>query len=199
MSAPDPLKSYRLYVAMFLLNLAVVIGVIYLLRRPEPREVLVTRQPMPPAPETAKITPSPIRVAISGAVMNPGTLQLPGTARLADALQMAGVMPAADLSALNLTSPLRDGDNIRVPERAPGPPPVNNLGASGVPAPAKININTASLAELDTLPGIGPALAQRILDYRSARGGFSTIQEIKDVNGIGDALFQDIKDKITVQ
>lgn len=199
MPAPDPLKSYRLYVAMFLLNLAVVVGIIYLLRRPEPRQILVTAPPTRPAPDSTATPLSPLRIAVSGAVIHPGTLELPGTARLADALQMAGLKPEADLSELNLTRSLQDGDKIHIPERAPGPPPASNLGAPGTPLPAKLNLNTATLAELDALPGIGPALAQRILEYRAAHGGFSTIQELKAVKGIGDALFDDIQERITVQ
>jgi competence protein ComEA len=209
MTTPDPLKSYRLYAAMFLLNLAVVIGVIYLLRREEPRRIAVTPPPTRPATNAAKKAAAQITVNVSGAVNQSGTIHLDSGARLADALQKAGVKPEADLSKLNLTLPLEDGAKIIVPPRAPGAPAVNNLTTSTLTpdtekspdalTSAKINLNTATLEQLDGLPGIGPVLAQRILDYRAQHGSFKTIEQVKEVKGIGDALFDEIKERITVQ
>lgn len=206
MPLPDPLKSYRLYVAMFLLNLAVVLGVIYLIRRDPPRPILVTQPPARPATTTKKIAPS-LSVTVGGAVNHPGTIQLDDPARLADALQKTGLQGDADVSALDLTRALKDGDTINVPTRASNPPAVNNLTATtpstaNTPIPAvtiKTNLNTATTAELDALPGIGPALAQRILDYRAQIGGFTSIEQLIDVRGIGDTLFNDLKELITVQ
>ncbi len=206
---PDPLKPYRLYVAMFVINLAVVIGVIFLLRRDEPREIVVTQPPTRAATSVAKKTVTQISVSISGAVNQPGTLQLDSDARLADALQKAGVKPEADLSKLSLTLALHDGDKINVPSRATNVPSANNLSASTAtpvaqnsPPPAfteKINLNTATLEQLDSLPGIGPAIAQRILDYRAEKGAFKSVEELKEVRGIGDVLFDDVKDRVTVE
>lgn len=194
---------------MFLLNLAVVVGVIYLLRREEPRSIIVTQAATRPATDVAKTAVTQITVKVSGAVNHAGTIELDGGARLADALQKAGVKPEADLSKLNLTLPLQDGAHIIVPGRAPGAPTGNTLTGSSLtpvaqnpsdaPASAKINLNTATLEELDRLPGIGPVLAQRILDYRSEHGSFETIEQVKEVKGIGDALFDQIKETITVQ
>lgn len=210
-SIPDPLKPYRLYVAMFLLNIAVVIGVIYLLRREEPRPVVITQPPTRPATTTANKTTKQISVTLSGAVKETGTLVLPGDARLADALQKAGVKPEADLSKLNLTLALKDGDKIVVPSHTASVPTANPL-ANATPsslqptktltapaATAKINLNTATLEQLDSLPGIGPALAQRILDYRNEKGGFKSVEELKEVRGIGDTLYSDIKDLVVVE
>ena len=198
MPLPDPLKSYRLYVAMFLLNLAVVLGVIYLLRREAPREILVT-QPLP-RPTTPAISKpiAHIMVLVAGAVNHPGTLELTSPARVADALQQAGLLPEADLSTINLTQVLQEGDTIRVPIRPAIAPAANDLAPGGASAVAKINLNTATLAELDGLPGIGPTLAQRILDYRAQIGGFTSIEQIVEVKGIGDTLFAEIKELVTV-
>lgn len=194
---------------MFVLNLAVVVGVIYLLRREEPRSIIVTQAATRLATDVAKTAVTQITVNVSGAVNHAGTIELDGGARLADALQKAGVKPEADLSKLNLTLPLQDGAQIIVPGRTPGAPTGNTLTGSSLtpvaqnpsdaPASAKINLNTATVEELDRLPGIGPVLAQRILDYRSEHGSFETIEQVKAVKGIGDALFDQIKETITVQ
>src|ERR1700682_2365353 len=112
MSLPDPLKPYYKYLLMFLLNLAVVAGVLYSLRRQEPHPVIVSR---PPTRPTLNRTPEPatlINVNIEGAVNGTGGLQLQEGARLADALQKAGVKPEADLSQLDLTETLHDGETI---------------------------------------------------------------------------------------
>ncbi len=209
---PDTLKSYRLYIAMFVLNLAVVIGIIALLYREPPRPVVVTAPPAR-APTNISKANTRIRVTVSGAVKEPGALELDGGARLADALQKAGLKPEADLSKLNLTLALKDGDKIHVPARAtdaaltkdnasaptnPAPPTSNASNAATPSAQTKLNLNTATLEELDALPGIGPALAQRILDYRSEHGGFKSVEELKEVRGIGDTLFAELKDLVTI-
>lgn len=208
---PDPLKSYRLYFAMFILNLAIVAGVIYLMYREPARPVVVT---VPPTRSARVESPGArIRVTVSGAVNAPGALQLGSDARLAEALQQAGVTSDADLSKLDLMRPLQDGDKIHVPAKkqvAANENPtalataarvsvVNTVPATTAQPEGKLNLNTATLEELDALPGIGTALAQRILDYRAQKGGFKTIEELKEVKGIGDKLFDDIKELITVQ
>ncbi|MCI0478893.1 MAG: helix-hairpin-helix domain-containing protein [Anaerolineales bacterium] len=209
---PDSLKPYRLYIAMFLLNLAVVVGVIALLYREPPRPVVVSSPPTRVPTNVSKIT-TRIHVTVSGAVNQPGAIELDGDARLADALQKASVKPEADLSKLNLTLALKDGDKIHVPARATDAAPTKNIApaptnpalptssASNAATPAaqtKLNLNTATLEELDALPGIGPALAQRILDYRNEHGGFKSVEELKEVRGIGDTLFGELKDLVTV-
>ncbi len=211
MSTPDSLKPFRLYIAMFLLNIAVVIGVIYLLRREEPRPVVVTQPPTRPATSTANKTVKPISVSVNGAVNQPGTLELTSDARLADALQKAGLKPDADLSKLNLTLALKDGDKINVPSRASSVPTANTIASAATSAPqpttistptpatAKVNLNTATLEQLDALPGIGPAIAQRILDYRNEKGGFKSVEELKEVRGIGDALYNEIRELVAVE
>jgi competence protein ComEA len=208
-SVPDSLKPYRLYFAMFVLNLAIVIGVIYLLSREPARPLVVT---VPPTRAAKSETPVPITVIVSGAVNHPGEIELPSGALLAEALQKAGVKAEADVSKLNLTRPLQDGDKINVPSQAPtvsaakSPPTANSPSVAPTTAltPAalpthKLNLNTATLEELDALPGIGSALAQRILDYRAQKGGFKSIDELKEIRGIGDTLFNQIKGLVTVE
>ncbi len=198
---PEQLRPYRLYMLMFVLNLAVLIGVIYLLRRPEPRVIAITT----PAPR-ATATVALIQVQVNGAVLQPGVYKLPSTSRVSNALDTAGgPRPEADLAKLNLARKLNDGELISVPTRAPTR---QATAAASEPSPrvstgttpqAKVNLNTATVEELDKLPGIGPALAQRIVDYRNQKGSFKKIEEVKNVKGIGDSLFNDIQDLVTVE
>lgn len=207
-SVPDTLKAYRAYIAMFVLNLAVVAGAIYLLNDKPARPVVVTLPPTRAA-RPGTLT-APIRVTVSGAVNSPGSLQLAGGALLAEALQRAGIKSEADLSNLDLMRPLQDGDKITVPVGTRAAANENRAvpttavrGSTGIAVTAapgsKLNLNTATLQELEALPGIGITLAQRILDYRAQHGGFKTIDQILEVKGIGAKLFDDIKELITVQ
>lgn len=205
---PAARPSYRPYILMFVLNLAIVAGILYLLRRETLRPIVVT-QPSPRAGSTAASPQvAQISVVVTGAVKRPGTLNLDSTARLADALQNAGgVRPEADLSQMDLTQALHQGDQITVPFRSSPAPAINNLvsatpaaGTADPPvASGKVNLNTATLEQLEALPGIGPALAQRILDYRSAYGDFERIEQLKEVRGIGDAIYGELQNLVTVE
>ncbi|MQL52846.1 ComEA family DNA-binding protein [Desulfofundulus thermobenzoicus] len=160
-----------------------------------------------------------IVVHVIGAVERPGVYRFSPGARVEDAVNKAIARPEADLSRLNLAAPLVDGKQVMVPEKqvaapgvaaavAPGTGSGNqgdrNPFASSSPARAPkggsqpVNINTADQKELETLPGIGPSLAQRIIQYRETNGGFKVPEDIKNVSGIGDKRYEQLKDLIVV-
>ncbi len=134
-------------------------------------------------------------VHVAGQVVNPGTYKFSSDKRVDDAIKEAIPLPDADLDSLNLAELLKDEQRIFVPSLVVQE---NTKGVSSSQGNDLININSAEQAELETLPGIGPTLAQRIIEYREVNGGFKTIEEIKSVSGIGDKRFEDIKDKITI-
>ncbi|MGI6405358.1 MAG: ComEA family DNA-binding protein [Syntrophaceticus sp.] len=112
-------------------------------------------------------------------------------------------MADADLNALNLARRIVDGEMIRVPKEGDAVTPDGNSTESGILATqeqlgGKININTASVAELDTLPGIGPAIAQRIIDYRTTHGPFRSSEDLLKVSGIGEKRYEQLKDLIAI-
>ncbi|WP_328743669.1 helix-hairpin-helix domain-containing protein [Gulosibacter sediminis] len=145
-----------------------------------------------------------VLVHVAGAVNAPGVYELAAGDRVIDAIEAAGgVTDAADAEQLNFARPLVDGEQIYVPE--PGEaPPVGSSDSGGGSAGGGgssgglINLNTASATELETLPRIGPAMSQRIIDYREQNGGFTSIDQLKDVAGIGEATFDGLKELVTV-
>lgn len=144
-----------------------------------------------------------MRVYISGEVARPDVYELPSGAILLDAVNAAGgFSEEANREIVNLALPLSDGMHVHVPGNAEeGALPVVSGGiVPGSDSPGTpININTASLEELDRLPGIGPSIAQRIIDYRQENGSFTAIEEVQNVSGIGPAKYEEIKDLITLQ
>ena len=177
------------------LFLAIVGGVAALVwNRPAPVEIVV----IPPAPTATAAptqTPAPVRVYVSGAVNRPGVYTLPWGALAQDALVAAGgAQASADLRRVNLARALRDGDQVDVPEQGTVSAPAESVERIG-----PVNLNTATLEELDSLPGIGPALAGRIIAYREANGGFSSVEQIVEVSGIGATLLERLVDYLTVE
>jgi competence protein ComEA len=146
-------------------------------------------------------------VHVAGAVQLPGLYKLPGGSRVADAVNLAGgPTHEGNTDALNLAALLKDGDKVVVPAKTSGSPQPFASGmlpgepnASPSAGIGKINLNTANQAELEDLPGIGEILAQRIIDYRTQRGPFRTIEDVKEVSGIGDKRFEAICELITVE
>ena len=145
-------------------------------------------------------------VAVSGKVRRPGVVTVPAGARVIDVLKAAGgPLPGADLGMLNLARKVADGELVAVgvPASAPGAPAAVGGAApsAGEPtggAAGPIDLNTATLAELDTLPGVGPVLAQRILDWRTQHGQFASVDQLSDVPGIGDARLAQLRDLVRV-
>jgi competence protein ComEA len=138
-------------------------------------------------------------VAVGGKVRKPGLVRLPPGARVADALQAAGgAAPGVDVAPLNLARKVTDGELIMVGVAAPPGAVAAAPPAPGQPGAGPVNLNTATLAELDGLPGVGPVLAQRILDARTAQGGFRAVGDLRQVDGIGAARFEQLKDLVTV-
>jgi competence protein ComEA len=127
-------------------------------------------------------------VDVAGAVKRPGVFRLPAGSRVEDALQRAGgPTRRADLSQVNRAAKLEDGRQVLVPVRAPAAAAGSAAAPASTTAPAPpINLNTATLEQLDTLDGVGPATAQKILDYRQAHGGFGSVDELDQVPGIGE-------------
>lgn len=169
------------------------------LKRPDPGPALmtITLQPRPTL-DPATPTPALINVYVSGAVYKPDVYPLPLGSLVKDAVAKAGGATVdADLDHVNLALKLSDQMQVYVPRKGEAvATPNSRSGSAAITAP--ININTATLEELDRLPGIGPSIAQAIIDYRTANGPFKTIEDINNVKGIGDALFAKIKDSITV-
>ncbi|MGI5236533.1 helix-hairpin-helix domain-containing protein [Dactylosporangium sp. CA-139066] len=137
-------------------------------------------------------------VSVTGRVHRPGLVRLPAGSRVADAIEAAGgVLPGVDLTGVNLARKVVDGEMIAI-GITPPPGAVTGAGGGGGTAGGPVNLNTATTAELQTLPGIGEVLAQRIVEYRDRHGGFRAVTDLRQVEGIGDAKFQQLKDRVTV-
>lgn len=157
--------------------------------------VLVDRLDRPPL-VLADATMPTIAVQIDGAVSTPGVYPLPAGARLSDLVRGAGGLTAdADVADINLAARVGDGERVEIPtllDGTPAAPP------SGTEAPPVININTATVDELDRLPGIGPVLGERIVDYREQNGPFASLDEVANVEGISTRLLDELRPYITL-
>jgi competence protein ComEA len=148
-----------------------------------------------PVPVSEGTTPPPqprLVVDVVGAVRRPGLYRLAAGARVADALTHAGgPTPKADLEQVNLAAPVADGQQIVVPRRVPSSAPP---AAGAEPAQTgPVHLNTATLEQLDSLPGVGPVTAQKILDYRTQHGGFRSVDELDAISGIGPARLDQLR------
>jgi competence protein ComEA len=144
---------------------------------------------------------APLLVHVLGAVAAPGLVELAPGARVVDAVAAAGgFTPEADPAAVNLARPVVDGEQLVVLAVGQAPPPAAGAGGGSGPAAGdgKVHLNTADVAALDTLPRIGPALAQRIIDWREANGPFTSVDQLLDVAGIGDAVFSGLADRVAL-
>jgi competence protein ComEA len=184
--------------AMAAVALVVVVVAAFLAWRSRPRIDPIAAGAVPVVSSSGAVpgAGSEIVVAVGGKVRKPGLVRLAPGARVADALTAAGgAEPGVDVAMLNLARKVVDGELIMVGAPAPSGPAVSgNSGSSG----GLINLNTATLAELDTLPGVGPVLAQRILDARDAQGGFRGVSDLRKVDGIGESRYEQLKELVTV-
>jgi competence protein ComEA len=181
------LERYRGYLILTLVY-TILFGALWLWRQPQPAPIEI----LDPSPQPTR-TPGHLVVHVSGAVMNPDVYTLPENSRLKDALLAAGgARSDAELTALNLAAALYDGQQVWVPAVGEDPPPAAAAPPATQPG-APLNVNTASVAELDMLPGIGPALAQRIIEEREANGPYGSVEELARVRGIGASLVEKLR------
>lgn len=155
----------------------------------------------PPAPpieaiSAAESMPSPVMlvVHVAGEVASPGIYELQAGSRVRDAIEAAGgARDSADLDALNLAALISDGEKVLVPVK--GEIPVTVAGST---PPGKVNLNTATVDQLEALPGVGPVLAQRIVEHRQRKGRFTSVKQLLEVEGIGEKKYAAMKDQVTV-
>jgi competence protein ComEA len=144
------------------------------------------------APTTATPAPARLVVDVVGAVRRPGLYRLASGARVADALSHAGGTTAkADLDQVNLAAPIADGEQVVVPRRTPGGTSAASAGGSAPKGP--VQLSTATVEQLDALPGVGPVTAQKIVDYRTEHGAFTSVDELDAIPGIGPARIDQLR------
>jgi competence protein ComEA len=190
MDGLPPLARRRMLVGALLLAVALVVGARHVLRAGTAQE------PVPVARiESARPGAGPkLVVHVVGAVRRPGLYRLPDRSRIADAVGRAGgATRRADLSLVNLAAPVADGAQVVVPAKAAPGAAAGDAGGAA-PAQGPVHLNSATLEQLDALPGIGPVTAQKILDYRQEHGAFSSIDELDAIPGIGPARLEQLRE-----
>jgi len=195
----------RAELAGLVLVVAVVLvgaGLWYVRSLPKPVQLSAT-QGAPPVPAPGSPSPSPVvlLVDVAGWVRHPGVYEFGEGARIVDAIEAAGgAREGAALELLNLAAPLVDGTQVLVTKAGAAPPVGVAPGAPSAPGVAGglVNLNTATVTELETLPGVGEVIAQRIVDFRTANGPFATVDDLLEVSGIGEATFASMRDLVTV-
>jgi competence protein ComEA len=198
----DPSRKRAIVVLAVLAGLGLLGGYGFAVRaRPKATSVALSSN------AEVSATPRRVFVHVGGAVRRPGVYHLREGSRVTTAIVAAGGASSdADLDSLNLAAKVKDGDKILVPERGGAQQQHGGAGGSatiagssdGGPATSKVNLNTAQAADLETLPGIGPSIAQRIVEYRNKHGGFRRVEDLLEVPGIGPKKFEELKDHVTV-
>jgi competence protein ComEA len=184
-----PFSRRRLLLGAALAVVALVLGARYVL----PAGTASPPVPPPLAGPVAQARP-PVVVDVVGAVRRPGLYRFRRGGRIADAVAKAGgPTRRADLAQVNLAAPLADGEQVVVPARSAAA----GGAAAGTAAPAgPVHLSTATLEQLDALPGVGPVTAQKILDYRTKHGAFSSVDELDAIPGIGPARLDQLRDLV---
>jgi competence protein ComEA len=195
--ALSSLPTKRIVVAVAALAAVALVGGYGVSMRSRPKPMGIDLGSPKPSASAGSASADGFYVHIAGAVNRPGLYRLPPGARVDDAIRAAGGPTAdADLNALNLATKVKDGDKVLVPKR--GESSGGREGGGGAAQSQTVNLNTATADQLDALPGIGPALAQRIVTYREQHGGFRTVDELQKVPGIGPSKFAQLKDLVSV-
>ena len=180
-------------------------GLWYVRSLPRPVEIAAPSSAMSPAvsgaPLAASASPSPttIIVDVAGWVRKPGVYEFATGDRVIDAVNRAGgARHGADLTSLNLAAPLADGTQVVVPKQGVTTTASGSTGTTGSGGTAMVNINTASESELESLNGVGPALAAAIIQYRTEHGPFQGVDDLDDVSGIGPVTLEELRPFVTV-
>ena len=189
------MQRVHVVAALAVLGLAGIAGVWLGAPSTEPPPVVIARDE--PVEKSESTDATSITVHVAGAVRSPGLVTLKAGDRIAHAVAGAGGgLPVADLSALNLAAPLADGDQVTVPIKGEAVP-------TGTAADQRddglVDVNHASAAELESLPGVGPVLAQRIFDYRQEHGPFATVEDLLDVPGIGEGKLAALREALVLR
>jgi competence protein ComEA len=190
----DPGRRGVAAIAVIAVLAATLAGVAAWRARPEP--VIVSA----PVPDEVSASPGGgpvVVVAVTGKVRRPGLVRLPAGSRVADALAAAGgVLPGVDAGPINLARKLVDGELVVVGTPTGAAPP--GSASPRAPGGSLLDLNTATAEQLDGLPGVGQVLAQRIVEYRTAHGGFRAVDQLREVDGIGESRFQKLRTLVTV-
>ena len=164
----------------------------------------VTVEPDAPRPGAAAAVPAPsapLFVHVAGEVRRPGVYRVPRGARVHEAVQLAGGLTRrAEQSGVNLVARVTDGQQVIVPRRGAAPAAAGGAGPAGAGAGApgaKVSLATATVEQLDGIDGIGPTLARRIVEYRDEHGGFRSVDELRQVDGIGEKRFGSLREAVT--
>ncbi|MDF2839445.1 MAG: competence protein CelA [Clostridia bacterium] len=198
------LMKYKKTAVLILIIIIIICGIVYRNTVYPTQVVMVTEVEQQVAlekPDEPEIENTNITVYVCGSVREPINVTLPKDSRVEDAIKLAGgVNEQADLNGINMAQKLQDEDMVYVPKKGEiieVEDKNSNVRTTPIKK-GKININKAALEELDTLPGIGPSIAQKVIDYRESSGGFRSIEELNNVSGIGEEKYKDIKSLITV-
>lgn len=192
------LENKELIIKALVVMLIAVTGlIVFVAGSPQAREKAAAKEVIPIEGRDSTASTefeTSIIVDVSGAVLHPDVVELPAGSRVSDAIDAAGgLVESADVSAVNRAAPLEDGIKIFIPFKKEASNPSDHQTFEESPgadnAGSVININTASAAELDRLPGVGPVTAMKIIDYRNQHGPFRKVEDLKRISGIGDATF----------